>query len=221
MIKTRFSLQALLLTVYLMLIIGMIQNLVFDLLWGQRNEILPASILFGVFIICFISGIFNVFYFKAVSKKLYWTFIFYLFLPFSIPLIILEVKFKSKINNENNFEKINQQNFIRNFLIVTTVLQVIELFLMFGTAVPFSRSSLQGLKIIAWWLLILVVLILIGLTSSWIYFVTNKKFFKIMMIFNFLFGWPLFFLNFIMTNHNKSDNFKKSKNYIKLIGQRN
>ncbi len=108
MIKIRFSLQGLLLTVYLMLIIGMIQNLVFDLFWRQRNEILPASICLGIFIICFISGIFNVFYYKKISKILSWTFMFYLFLPFSILLIILEIKYKNKINNENNLEEVNQ-----------------------------------------------------------------------------------------------------------------
>ncbi len=83
---------------------------------------------------------------------------------------------------------------------------------MLGTAVPFSRSNYQSIKIISWCLLILIALILIGLASSWVYFVTNKKIFKIMMIFNLLFGWPLFFLNFILTK-NKTNNKENENNF--------
>gem|GEM_PF-1469390 len=37
---------------------------------------------------------------------------FYLFLPFSVPLIILETKYKVKINNENDFQQVKQSDFI-------------------------------------------------------------------------------------------------------------
>ena len=64
MIKTRISLQSILLASYLLLIFAMIFNVTFDLIDWQKNEILPASICLIIFIICFISGIFNVFYCK-------------------------------------------------------------------------------------------------------------------------------------------------------------
>lgn len=202
MIKTRFSLQAILLASYLTLIIAMIANLIYDVTYPQKNEILPASICFGIFIICFISGIFNVFYYKKISKMLYWTFMFYLFLPFSIPLIILEAKSKNKINNKNYLEQIKQQSFIRQFLIITTILQIISLFLIISWVIIFFQGP-KDLKLMGWVFSIIAILILIGLISSWVYFLTNKKIFKIMMIFNLQFGWPLFFLNFILTKNNK------------------
>lgn len=213
MIKTRFSLQAILLASYLILIIAMIVNIIVDTIFSsQRNEVLPASICLGIFTICFISGIINVFYCKKVTKMLYWTLMFYLFLPFSIPLIIIEIKYKNQINNEKNLGQINKDIFVCRFLIVTTVLQGIELFLMFGMVVSFLLSKDQSVKIIGWCFLILIILIIFGLISSWVYYLTNKKYFKIMEIFNFLFGWPLFFLNFILTNNDRKNNIIEIKN---------
>ncbi|MCL8210613.1 hypothetical protein LT336_00357 [Spiroplasma sp. JKS002671] len=211
MIKTRISLQSILLASYLLLIFAMIFNVTFDLIDWQKNEILPASICLIIFIICFISGIFNVFYCKKINKKLVWTFMFYLFLPFSVPLIILETKYKVKINNENDLQQVKQSDFIWKFLIITTILQVVSLFLIISGVIIFFQVNASDLNLIGWFFLIIVILMLIGLASSWAYFLTNKKVFKIMMIFNLQFGWPLFFLNFIITNNNR-----ENKNNIEL-----
>lgn len=203
--KARISLQSILLSCYLILIIAMVGNIIYDFVLPQKNEILPASIFTIIFIICFISGILNVFYYKDVSKKLYFTFMYYILLPISIPLLILEIKYKNKINSQiYNEDYFKQSNFTRSFIIVTTVLQILELLLISGLMFNFLFSDSQNLKIIGLYLLIPFCLILFGLICSWIYFLTNIRFFKIMMVFNFQLGLPWFFLSFILTRKNKN-----------------
>lgn len=201
--NVRNSLQSILLAFYLFLIIAMLGNIIYDYMSPQKNEILLSSIFLGIFFICFISGVFNVFYFQKINKKMYLTFMFYILLPLSIPLLAIEIKYKNKITNQ---DFIQQSNFSKWFIVVTTILQIIELMLLIGLMLNFLLSNSEQLKTIWWYFLIPICLILFGLVSSWVYFLTNIKIFKFLMIFNFQFGLPWFFLSFILSNENKKMN---------------
>lgn len=198
--NTRFSLQSILLSIYLTLIIAMIANIIYDSLLPQKNEILPASICLVIFVVCLVSGFFNVFYHKKIDKSLLLTFMFYLLLPISLPLLVLEIKNKDKFNQES-FK--DNSSFTKRFIIITTILQIIELLMLIGFMLNFLLSNSRELINAGWYFLIPISLILFGLVASWVYYSTQVKFFKFLMIFNFQFGLPWFFLTFILSKEEK------------------